>query len=108
MNQRRSGEGYPQSSFGIEKYKELLENYGYDDDRLRENRWEEVGFRVGIAHGDVEIEKVSEVGLRDRPVGLVKMCANLHSPRTKAVDNPYCDFLHTDSPFLTFLAIILV
>ena len=62
VNQRRSGEGYPQSSFGIEKYRESLENYGYDDDRLREDGWEEVGLRVGIAHGDVEIEKVSEVG----------------------------------------------
>jgi len=65
-NQRRSGGDYPiVDEDTIQQCEQLLREHGTDEDALGEEDegWQLVGSRVGIAHGKVEIEKVSEVGL---------------------------------------------
>ena len=63
-NQRRSGGDYPNvDEDTIQQCEQLLREHGTDEDALGEEDegWQLVSSRVGIAHGKVEIEKVSSV-----------------------------------------------
>ena len=61
VNQRRSGEDYPDvDSETLEQAKEQIESsYGME---LEDEGWEQVGWRVGFRHGEVEMKQVDDVG----------------------------------------------
>ena len=60
-NQRRTGGDYPNvDEDTIQECEQLLREYGNDEPTLvgEQEGWQLVGSRVGISHGDVEVEKV--------------------------------------------------
>ena len=61
VNQRRGGEDYPNvDSETLDKAKEQIESsYGME---LEDEGWEQVGWRVGFRHGEVEVKQVDDVG----------------------------------------------
>ena len=60
-NQRRGGVDYPVvDTETLKEVEEQLQNsYGAE---LEEEGWEQVGWRVGFRHGEVEVKRVDEVG----------------------------------------------
>ena len=60
-NQRRTGGDYPNvDEDTIQECEQLLRKFGNDEPALvgEQEGWQLVGSRVGISHGDVEVEKV--------------------------------------------------
>ena len=59
-NQRRSGGDYPSvDTETLREVEERLQNsYGAE---LEEEGWEQVGWRVGFRHGEVEVKKVDSI-----------------------------------------------
>ena len=62
VKQRRAGDGYPDVDPDTHDECEMVLKYGghrEDDHAVR--GWKKVGFRVGIAFGNVKVERVSDV-----------------------------------------------